>query len=133
MGRLRTLVMLDRPSAPVYRPLSFVVQMLAPRTKIAGIIRPISAMTKKMSFLPVKAPATPPKKNIRVLPRKNAMIVVQTAGLILEKRTKFGVAVPPETNEPMTSAMPPKSVRPPVLFAKIAVMPPPSMVALIMA
>ena len=56
-----------------------------------------------MSSLPVKAPPTAPKQNIRVLPKKKAMTVVHTAmRLFLAKRIKLGVAVPPEMKEPIT-------------------------------
>ncbi len=52
--------------------------------------------------------------------------------LVLEKRVKFGVAVPPDTNDPMTRPTPAKSVREPLFCAKIAFRPPPCEVARIM-
>ena len=45
MGRLRILVMLERPKPLVYKALSLVVQMLAPNTIKAGTVRPWAIIT----------------------------------------------------------------------------------------
>ena len=64
---------------------------------------------------------------------KNAMTVVATAILLFfANRTKFGVAVPPEINDPMTIPTAMNTVIVPVDLLKIATRPPPSMVARIM-
>ena len=49
---------------------------------------------------------------------KNAITVVMAPTLpLLAKREKFGVAVPPETNEPTTSHAPPITVSVPLDLA----------------
>ena len=49
---------------------------------------------------------------------KNAITVVMVPTLpLLAKREKFGVAVPPETNEPTTSPAPPITVSVPLDLA----------------
>ena len=78
----------------------------------------------KMSATPVTAPPTAPKIIMTELPTKKATTVAVTATFgVLEKRVKFGVAVPPEMNEPTTIAMPAASV---ILFStpKTFMMPP---------
>ena len=50
---------------------------------------------------------TAPNRNIRLLPMKKAMIVVQRpTRAFLANRVKFGVAVPPETKLPTTRPAP---------------------------
>ena len=86
-----------------------------------------------MSSLPVNAPPTAPKQNIRMLPIVNAITVAMTVDLfVLPKRAKLGVAEPPEMNEPITAAMPPRRVMLPVDLSKMATNPPPSTVAVTM-
>ena len=71
-----------------------------------------------MSLPPTYTEDTPPKKNMRELPRKNATTVVMAPTLpFLAKRVKLGVAVPPETKEPTTSPAPPMTVRVPLDLA----------------
>src|SRR5690625_6249048 len=82
-----------------------------------------------MSSSPVKAPPTAPKLNISVLPRKNATTVVITAESgVRAKRVKFGVAVPPETKDPITNPIPTTSGIP-VEALNTASAPPPSLIA----
>ena len=60
-----------------------------------------------MSATPVTAPPTAPKIIMTELPTKKATTVARTATRgVLEKRVKFGVAVPPEMKEPTTMAIP---------------------------
>ena len=61
--------------------------------------------------------------------KKAITVVITATRLVLEKRVKFGVAVPPETKEPMTSPTPANRVMPPLLLAKMAFRPPPWEVA----
>ena len=56
-------------------------------------------------------------------------VTTVTPSFVRPKRAKFGVAVPPLMNEPMTAATPPSSVMVPVDFSKIVTRPPPSMTA----
>ena len=56
----------------------------------------------------------------------NAITVARTVVLLfLPKRAKLGVAEPPEMNEPITAAMPPRRVMLPVDLSKMATRPPP--------
>ena len=65
-------------------------------------------MTSKMSFPPTKIYAIAPKKNIREFPIKNATTVAIVPDFAsLANLAKFGVAVPPDTNEPTTIPAPP--------------------------
>ena len=64
---------------------------------------------------------------------KKAITVVMMAILaFLEKRVKFGVAVPPLTKEPITRPTASNSVSPPAFFANTALSPPPSLAAVTM-
>jgi len=59
---------------------------------------------------PMIAPAVAPNKKINELPTKKAKTVVKTASLLLlAKRRKLGVAVPPLIKEPITN--PTKAVK----------------------
>ena len=61
---------------------------------------------------------TAPKKNIREFPMKKATTVVMAPAFpFFAKRAKFGVAVPPETKEPMTRPAPPMIVSDPLDLA----------------
>ena len=83
-----------------------------------------------MSSAPVNAPPIAPKQNINVLPKKNAITVVQTAILLFfANRIKFGVAVPPEIKEPITYPIPVNTLIFPADCANTATRPPPSVVA----
>ncbi len=75
-------------------------------------------ITSKISFPPTKIEETAPKKNIREFPMKKATTVVMAPAFpSFAKRAKFGVAVPPETKEPMTRPAPPMIVSDPLDFA----------------
>ena len=64
---------------------------------------------------------------------KNAITVVTTAlMLFLAKRVKLGVAVPPETKEPITRPTAVNRVMLPAFLANMATKPPPSAVAVTM-
>ena len=64
-----------------------------------------------MSFPPTKMYAIAPKKNIREFPIKNATTVAIVPDFAsFAKRAKFGVAVPPDTNDPITIPAPPMTV-----------------------
>src|SRR5690625_7985931 len=83
-----------------------------------------------MSSWPVNAPPTAPKLNISVLPRKKATTVVITADTgVRANLVKFGVAVPPEANDPTTSPIPTTRGMP-VEAANTSLAPPPSRIAL---
>ena len=98
--------------------MSFVVQMFRPSTMNAMEKSPSLIMTSKISLPPAYAEATPPKKNIREFPSRNATTVATApTGPFLAKRVKFGVAVPPETKEPITMPAPLITVRLPELLA----------------
>ena len=59
--------------------------------------------------------AIAPKKNIRELPIKNATTVAIVPDFAsFAKRVKFGVAVPPDTKEPITSPAPPTTLNVPL-------------------
>ena len=75
-------------------------------------------ITSKISLPPTYTDEIPPKKNISELPMKNATTVVIIPTFpFLAKRVKLGVAVPPDTKEPITRPAPPITVRVPLDLA----------------
>ena len=87
--------------------MSLVVQIFSPSTMTANSVRFRAIITSKISFPPTYTPLNAPKQNIRLFPRKKAMMVVQTAAFgVFAKRAKLGVAVPPLTKEPITIPAP---------------------------
>src|SRR5699024_12753831 len=71
--------MLENPSPDAYNALSFVVQILNPKTKIAGIINPCLNMTSEISPTPNANVPIVPKKNMHEGPDKKAIIVTLAA------------------------------------------------------
>ena len=107
--------------------MSLVVQILRPKTKTAAQKSPSLSITSKISLAlpPTKMEETAPKQNIKLLPMKKAITVVQKPVLAsLAKRVKLGVAVPPETKEPTTRPAPLMMVKSPLLLANCSAMVP---------